>query len=131
MMAFSDRPRIEPLHDHQCWDNHYAIPLSDVELFQTITNSFPLYATSLARKIKVSEEVRDEVYDNWVKAAQGVNMAWVNGRLLNENEGSAAGIFGWESPFTSSTVMTETRCPGSCVLCNANVPSWHLLLIWV
>ena len=96
-MAFSDQPRIEPLHDHQCWDNHYTVPLSDAELFQTITNSFPLYATSLARKIKVSEKVKDEVYDNWMKATQGVNMAWVNGRLLNENEGSTAGIFGWGS----------------------------------
>jgi UDP-glucose:glycoprotein glucosyltransferase len=94
MMTFSDQPRIEPLHDHQCWDNHHTVPFSDAELFQTITNSFPLYATSLARKIKVSEKVIDEVYDNWAKAAQGANMAWVNGRLLNENEGSTAGIFG-------------------------------------
>ncbi|KAF8549596.1 hypothetical protein OG21DRAFT_1515006 [Imleria badia] len=94
IMAFNERPRMEPLHVHQCWDIHHAPSLSDVDLFQTLTNSFPLYATSLARKIKVSDEVNDEIYDNWGKAAQGVNMAWVNGRLLNENEGSAAGIFG-------------------------------------
>lgn len=93
-MAFSDQPRIESSHAHHCWRNHHTSPLSDVELFQTLTNSFPLYATPLARKIQVSEEVTDEVYENWEKAAQGVNMAWVNGRLLNENEGSAAGIFG-------------------------------------
>ena len=93
-MSFSDRPRIESLHVHHCWDNHHIVPLSDVQLFQTLTNSFPLYATSLARKIKVSDDVRDEVYSNWVKAAQGVSVAWVNGRPLNENEGSAAGIFG-------------------------------------
>lgn len=94
-MAFSDQPRIESLHAHQCWENHHTVPLSDAELFQTLTNSFPLYATSLARKIKVSEEVENEVRDNWMKASQGVNMAWVNGRVLDENEGSAAGIFGW------------------------------------
>ena len=94
MMTFSGQPRIEPLHTHQCWDSHHAVPLSDVEIFQTLTNSFPLYATSLARKIQLSDEVTDEVYDNWMKATQGVNMAWVNGRLLDENEGSAAGIFG-------------------------------------
>lgn len=93
-MAFSDQPRVESLNVHQCWDNHHSVPLSDVELFQTLTNSFPLYAPSLARKIQASEEVTDEVYENWTKAAQGVNMAWVNGRLINENEGSAAGIFG-------------------------------------
>lgn len=94
MMTFSDAPRLESLHVHQCWDNHHTVPLSDVQLFQTLTNSFPLYATSLARKIKVSDDVKDEVHDNWAKASQGVNMAWVNGRLLDENEGSAAGIFG-------------------------------------
>ncbi|KAF8438182.1 UDP-glucose:Glycoprotein glucosyltransferase-domain-containing protein [Boletus edulis BED1] len=85
---------LEPQHAHQCWNNHHTLPLSDVELFQTLTNSFPLYATSLARKIKVSEEVKDEVYDNSARAAPGMNIAWVNGRVLNENEGSMAGIFG-------------------------------------
>ncbi|KAF8137406.1 glycosyltransferase family 24 protein [Boletus edulis] len=94
IMAFSDQSHIEPQHAHPCWDNHHTLPLSDVELFQTLTNSFPLYATSLARKIKVSEEVKDEVYDNSARAAPGMNIAWVNGRVLNENEGSMAGIFG-------------------------------------
>jgi UDP-glucose:glycoprotein glucosyltransferase len=72
-MTFSDQPRIEPLCDHQCWDIHYTVPLSDAELFQMITNSFTLYARSLTRKIKVSEKVKEEVYDNWAKAAQGAN----------------------------------------------------------
>lgn len=129
-MAFNDQPRIEPLHIHQCWDIHHTPPPSDVILFQALTNSFPLYATSLARKIQVSDEVRDEVYDNWVKAAQGVNMAWVNGRILNENEGSVGGIFGWGSRCTSLTIVTETAYLGFCALCNANAPLQSLLSIW-
>ena len=129
IMTFNDRPRIEPLHIHQCWDNHHALPLSGVELFQTLANSFPLYTTSLARKINVSEEVEDEVEDNWVKAAQGVTMAWVNGRVLNENEGNAAGIFGWGSCYTLPTLMAKTTDLASCALCIANVPLSSLLLI--
>ncbi|KAG8216803.1 glycosyltransferase family 24 protein [Butyriboletus roseoflavus] len=94
IIAFSNQPRTESLGVHQCWDNHHPVPLSDMELFQTLTNSFPLYATSLARKIRIFQEVKDEVYENWERAAQGVNKAWANGRLLDENEGGAASIFG-------------------------------------
>lgn len=128
-MAFSDQPHVESLHVHQCWDNHHTVPLSDVQLLQTLTNSFPLYATSLARKIQVSAEVTDEVYENWAKAAQGMNMVWVNGRLLNENEGSAAGIFGRVSLYTLLTLPTEIKYSGSCALCNANALLSTLLLI--
>ena len=93
-MMFSGQPHIEPLHTHQCWDNHHTVPLSDIDILQTLTNSFPLYTMSLVHKIQLSDEVTDEVYDNWMEAIQGVNMAWVNGWLLDEKEGSTAGIFG-------------------------------------
>ncbi|KAF9225915.1 hypothetical protein BS17DRAFT_777873 [Gyrodon lividus] len=94
IMSFSDRPRAGPLYIHQCWDNHHHVPFPAIGLFSTLSTSFPLYATSLARKIQVSDKVRDEVYENWAKAAPGVNMVWVNGRVINENEGSAGSIFG-------------------------------------
>ncbi|KAG9313493.1 glycosyltransferase family 24 protein [Chiua virens] len=94
VVTFSDKPRTESPYDHQCWDNQQATPFSDVELYEILTNSFPLYTTSLARKIDVSEELKEEIYYNWAKVPQGANMAWVNGRVLHENEGSAAGIFG-------------------------------------
>ncbi|KAF9239780.1 glycosyltransferase family 24 protein [Melanogaster broomeanus] len=81
MISFSDRPRGGSLYIHQY-------------IFNTLSTSFPLYATSLARKIKSSDMLRNEVYENWAKAAPGVNMAWVNGRVINENEGSAGSIFG-------------------------------------
>ncbi|KAG2742663.1 hypothetical protein P692DRAFT_20216455 [Suillus brevipes Sb2] len=44
----------------------------------------------LARKVRVPDAVRDEVHENWVKAMMGMNMVWVNGKVL---EGEA-GIFG-------------------------------------
>ncbi|KIJ15969.1 glycosyltransferase family 24 protein [Paxillus involutus ATCC 200175] len=94
MMSFSSRPQAGPLYIHQCWDNHHQVPFPAVDLFSTLSTSFPLYATSLARKIKVLDELRDEVHENWAKAAPGVNMVWVNGRVINENEGSAGSIFG-------------------------------------
>ncbi|KIJ61523.1 glycosyltransferase family 24 protein [Hydnomerulius pinastri MD-312] len=94
IMSFSDRPRGGPLYIHPCWNNHHMAPFPSVILSRTLSTSFPLYATSLARKIKISPKLGDEVYDNWAKAAPGINMAWVNGRVISENEGSAANIFG-------------------------------------
>ncbi|KAG0702039.1 glycosyltransferase family 24 protein [Suillus ampliporus] len=61
-----------------------------LNLLHTLSTNFPLYAAPLARKISVPDTVRDEVQDNWGKAMMGVNMAWVNGRVL---EGEV-GIFG-------------------------------------
>ncbi|KIK98602.1 glycosyltransferase family 24 protein [Paxillus rubicundulus Ve08.2h10] len=94
VMSFSSRPQAGPLYIHQCWDNHHQVPFPAVALFSTLSTSFPLYATSLARKIKVLDDLRDEVHENWAKASPGVNMVWVNGRVINENEGSAGSIFG-------------------------------------
>lgn len=59
-------------------------------MLNTLSTNFPRYAAPLARKVRVPDAVRDEVQENWVKAMMGVNMIWVNGRVL---EGEA-GIFG-------------------------------------
>lgn len=42
----------------------------------------------------MSDELRDEIYENWAKATAGTNMAWVNGRVLNEDQGASGDIFG-------------------------------------
>ena len=63
-------------------------------LFRTLSTSFPLYAISLARKVHVSDALRDEIYENWARATAGTNMAWVNGRVLNEHQGASGEIFG-------------------------------------
>ncbi|KAH7886870.1 glycosyltransferase family 24 protein [Phlebopus sp. FC_14] len=92
--SFSDQPRKGSLYIHSCWHNHHITPPSFLVLFRALSNSFPLYAASLARKIRIRDDLRDEVYENWAKAAPGVNMAWVNGRLINENDGASASMFG-------------------------------------
>ncbi|KAG1823651.1 glycosyltransferase family 24 protein [Suillus subaureus] len=64
--------------------------LAPLHVLHTLSANFPRYAAPLARKVRVPDTVRDEVQDNWEKAMMGVNMVWVNGRVL---EGEA-GIFG-------------------------------------
>lgn len=81
-------------YEHPCWDSQHKQPLSVDTLFRTLSTSFPLYATSLARKVHVSDELRDEIYENWAKATAGTSMAWVNGRVLNEDQGASGDIFG-------------------------------------
>jgi UDP-glucose:glycoprotein glucosyltransferase len=60
-------------------------------MLHTLSENFPLYAGPLARKVSISDSVRDEVHGNWGKAQMGVNMAWVNGRVLQ----GEVGIFGY------------------------------------
>lgn len=64
--------------------------LTPLHILNTLSTNFPRYAAPLARKVRVPDAVRDEVQENWVKAMMGINMVWVNGRVL---EGEA-GIFG-------------------------------------
>ncbi|KAG6330916.1 hypothetical protein ID866_8172 [Astraeus odoratus] len=78
----------------QCWDSHKLEPPAIETVFRTLSTSFPLYATSLARKVQLTDEVNDEVLENWAKASPGVNMVWVNGRVLNEDQGGSGNIFG-------------------------------------
>ncbi|OAX38260.1 hypothetical protein K503DRAFT_800568 [Rhizopogon vinicolor AM-OR11-026] len=63
---------------------------SPLKMLRTLSENFPLYAAPLARKVGVSDSVRDEVHGNWGKAMMGTNMVWVNGRVL---EGEV-GMFG-------------------------------------
>jgi hypothetical protein len=57
----------------------------------------------LARKVRVPDAVRDEVHENWVKAMMGMNMVWVNGKVL---EGEA-GIFGCVSCIFHSSFNSD------------------------
>ncbi|KAH7929980.1 glycosyltransferase family 24 protein [Leucogyrophana mollusca] len=90
--AFSDDPRNGSAVEHQCWPGNVEPPVAS--LMHSLTNSLPLYLTSLSRKVRLSEGLVDEVYENWAKASPGVNMVWVNGRALGETDGSAGTIFG-------------------------------------
>ncbi|KAG2069543.1 hypothetical protein BDR04DRAFT_1101419 [Suillus decipiens] len=64
--------------------------LTPLHILHTLSANFPRYAAPLARKVRVPDTVRDEVQDNWAKAIMGMNIVWVNGRVL---EGEV-GIFG-------------------------------------
>ncbi|KAI6106945.1 glycosyltransferase family 24 protein [Pisolithus croceorrhizus] len=106
LASVSSQPYTGSVHAHQCWDH----PPSVEALLRTLSTSFPLYATSLARKITVSGELKDEVHENWAKSAPGANMVWVNGRALNEDQGASGNIFG-----ILRTVQRERRLVKSLV----------------
>ena len=75
---------------------------SPLKMLRALSGNFPLYAAPLARKIIVLDLVRDEVSNNWGKAAMGVNMAWVNGRVL-ENGIGMFGCVAFSHSFSSFT----------------------------
>lgn len=57
-----------------------------------LSQNFPRHATSLSRRVTVSEDVEAEVQNNHAKVAPGGNMAWLNGMLLQEKDMNP---FGW------------------------------------
>ncbi|KAG2134823.1 glycosyltransferase family 24 protein [Suillus clintonianus] len=78
--------------------------LAPLSVLHTLSTNFPHYAAPLARKVRVPDTVRDEVQDNWGKAMMGVNMVWVNGRVL---EGEA-GIFGLLRTFARERALIRS-----------------------
>ncbi|OSX61274.1 glycosyltransferase family 24 protein [Postia placenta MAD-698-R-SB12] len=57
-----------------------------------LSQNFPRHATSLSRRVTVSEDVEAEVQNNHAKVAPGGNMAWLNGMLLQEKDMNPFGL---------------------------------------
>ena len=51
-----------------------------------LAQNFPKYASSVARRVVVSEELQAEVQKNQYKVQGGVNMAWLNGAIVAEKD---------------------------------------------
>ena len=49
-----------------------------------LSQNFPKYATTIARRVTVSNELEEEVQSNHAKAQPGVNMVWLNGLAVSE-----------------------------------------------
>ncbi|KAG1748320.1 glycosyltransferase family 24 protein [Suillus paluster] len=86
-LALISNPTSLPPIVSSCLSDKSLTPLN---VLYALSTNFPHYAAPLARKVSVPDTIRDEVQDNWGKAMMGVNMVWVNGRVL---EGEV-GIFG-------------------------------------
>ncbi|THH06125.1 hypothetical protein EW145_g4303 [Phellinidium pouzarii] len=93
-------------------DADVSTPLSEEELIsigiqatQLITNSsnpletltqlsqnFPKYAASLARRVALNESIVEEVANNHMKAPAGVSAFWINGLMVHEGDITPFGL---------------------------------------
>lgn len=54
--------------------------------FSTLTHlsqNFPKYATSLARRVLVNESISEELHNNSLKVQRGINVLWLNGQQID------------------------------------------------
>ncbi|KAF8155695.1 UDP-glucose:glycoprotein glucosyltransferase-domain-containing protein [Crassisporium funariophilum] len=51
-----------------------------------LSQNFPKYATSLARRVIVNSSISDELHNNSLKAQRGMNMFWLNGSPIEAKD---------------------------------------------
>ncbi|KAF8587209.1 glycosyltransferase family 24 protein [Ramaria rubella] len=57
-----------------------------------LSQNFPKYATSTARRVAVDPPLLEELQRNWVKAQQGSNAVWLNGLALQITDVNTFGL---------------------------------------
>jgi UDP-glucose:glycoprotein glucosyltransferase len=57
-----------------------------LEALRTLSQNFPKYATTIARRVVVDDTVKQELADNGLKAQPGMSAAWLNGVNLNDGD---------------------------------------------
>jgi UDP-glucose:glycoprotein glucosyltransferase len=57
-----------------------------LETLTYLSQNFPKYATSIARRVHVNQSLAAEVSENGLKAQAGINMFWVNGAQIDEKD---------------------------------------------
>jgi UDP-glucose:glycoprotein glucosyltransferase len=51
-----------------------------------LSQNFPKYATSIARRVVPDDAFSNELQSNWNKIPQGFNAAWLNGLVLQNSD---------------------------------------------
>ena len=51
-----------------------------------ISQNFPKYATSIARRVTVDSALLDELGENWRKVQVGLDIVWLNGMVLQNTD---------------------------------------------
>ncbi|KAI0948225.1 hypothetical protein AcW1_009797 [Taiwanofungus camphoratus] len=64
-------------------------PLSTLK---QLSQNFPKYATSLARRVTIDPDLLDEVEENQIKAQGGASVAWLNGMVIHERDMNPFGL---------------------------------------
>jgi UDP-glucose:glycoprotein glucosyltransferase len=57
-----------------------------LKTLKSLSQDFPKYAASVARRVVIGSELRDEVRLNSRKAQAGVNAVWLNGASVSETQ---------------------------------------------
>jgi UDP-glucose:glycoprotein glucosyltransferase len=51
-----------------------------------LSQNFPKYATSVARRVVLNASLEEEVDNNHIRAQPGVNILWINGAIFAEKD---------------------------------------------
>lgn len=73
-----------------------------------LSQDFPRYASSVARRVVVSSELEEEVVQNQAKAQGGVSVAWLNGAAVGEGEMNPFS-YGYSFLLPVSLILTRTE----------------------
>lgn len=57
-----------------------------------LSQNFPKYATSLARRVVVNSSLETEIHENSLKAQGGTNLFWINGAAIPEKDVNPLGL---------------------------------------
>ncbi|KAG6887758.1 hypothetical protein C0995_013010 [Termitomyces sp. Mi166 len=60
-----------------------------------LTQNFPEYAPTLARRVVVNESLSEEIYANGLKVQGGVHMFWLNGATVPDKDINPFGLLRW------------------------------------
>ncbi|TDL22772.1 hypothetical protein BD410DRAFT_769716 [Rickenella mellea] len=64
----------------------------ELGLLTILSQNFPKYATSIARRVVINESLHNEIQDNQPKAQGGISMAWLNGLAIPETDMTPLGL---------------------------------------
>jgi UDP-glucose:glycoprotein glucosyltransferase len=57
-----------------------------VEILTQLSQNFPKYATTLARRVVANESIQEELRSNGMHAQPGGDMVWLNGAVVQEKD---------------------------------------------
>lgn len=57
-----------------------------LEILTQLSQNFPKYTTTMARRVALNNSVVEEVEENQLKAQGGINMMWLNGQVVQESD---------------------------------------------
>uniref|UniRef100_A0A8H8CJL8 Glycosyltransferase family 24 protein n=1 Tax=Psilocybe cubensis TaxID=181762 RepID=A0A8H8CJL8_PSICU len=66
--------------------------LDPLETLTHLSQNFPKYATSLARRVVVNESIAEELHNNSLKAQRGINALWFNGLQIEPKDVNPFGL---------------------------------------